>query len=470
MKAPPHAQLSVSGFYTIFAPPHKRKTTEMSTPIPQLLIAAPSSGSGKTTISRGLMALLREKGYKTQPYKCGPDYIDTMFHHQICGQPSVNLDTFLSGDDHVRQLYARHAQGKDACIAEGMMGLFDGYWRDLGSSAHVARLLHLPVVLVVNARSAAYSTAALLTGLARFDERLDIAGVIFNQTGRGRHEQMLRDACRVAGLECLGCLPRLDALKQESRYLGLDFSQIHATEGPQLLASLVEQHIDWQRLLDKTRRPRPQAPARQQPKPMERRLNITVFRDEEAFSFLYAERLEELELKGRVTYIDPRQDRELPADTDYLYLPGGYPEKHIETLTRAQHTLRSVRQYVEDGGQTLAECGGMIYLSQGLLTALPADSSPRLYPLAGVLPFTISDQPQHRRLSIGYRIAYPRNGSEVRGHEFHYTQLVPGSLRSNDALKFIEMRDVNGHPVPSPIYQYRNTTASYLHYLQTPPL
>ena len=203
---------------------------------------------------------------------------------------------------------------------------------------------------------------------------------------------------------------------------------------------------------------------------MERRLNITVFRDEEAFSFLYAERLEELELKGRVTYIDPRQDRELPADTDYLYLPGGYPEKHIETLTRAQHTLRSVRQYVEDGGQTLAECGGMIYLSQGLLTALPADSSPRLYPLAGVLPFTISDQPQHRRLSIGYRIAYPRNGSEVRGHEFHYTQLVPGSLRSNDALKFIEMRDVNGHPVPSPIYQYRNTTASYLHYLQTPPL
>ena len=152
--------------------------------ISQFLIAAPSSGSGKTTVSRGLMALLIKKGLKVQPFKCGPDYIDTKYHTAVCRRPSINLDTFMASAGHVKELYARYATGADACITEGMMGMYDGYDRDRGSSAEVAGLLNLPVILVVDAKSAAYSVAPLLSGFIHFRPEIRIAGVIFNRVGR----------------------------------------------------------------------------------------------------------------------------------------------------------------------------------------------------------------------------------------------------------------------------------------------
>ena len=213
----------------------------------QFLVAAPTSGSGKTTVARGLMALLTQQGYSVQPFKCGPDYIDTKFHEVVCGRPSINLDTFMATKEHVRELFFRYGEDADVCIVEGMMGLFDGYDRDSGSSAEIASVLDIPVVLVVDARSAAYSTAALLQGFLGFRKDVRFAGVIFNKVGSEKHRAMLQQVCNDLGIACLGFLPKSSDLEQGSRYLGLDFSE--HTENKELI-KLLKENVKWQRLLE----------------------------------------------------------------------------------------------------------------------------------------------------------------------------------------------------------------------------
>ena len=210
------------------------------------LISAPTSGSGKTTIARGLMALLTQKGKVVQPFKCGPDYIDTKFHAAVCGRSSINLDTFMASKEHVRELFDRYGADADVCIVEGMMGLFDGYDRDKGSSAEIASVLDIPVVLVVNAKSAAFSMAALLSGFLHFRKDVRIAGVIFNKVGSERHQKMLKEVCEDLQVECFGCLPKHTDLEQGSRYLGLDFSEEVQNE---TLVQLLEESVQWKRLL-----------------------------------------------------------------------------------------------------------------------------------------------------------------------------------------------------------------------------
>ena len=192
------------------------------------------------------MALFVEKGYKVQPFKCGPDYIDTKFHEAVCGRPSINLDTFMATPEHVRELFVRYGEDADVCIVEGMMGLFDGYDRDKGSSAEIARVLDIPVVLVVDAKSAAYSMAPLLQGFINFRKDVHIAGVIFNKVGSERHFQMLQQVCDDLDIACMGYLPKQAALEQGSRYLGLDFSERHETKQ---LVELIEHHVRWEQLV-----------------------------------------------------------------------------------------------------------------------------------------------------------------------------------------------------------------------------
>ena len=211
------------------------------------LIAAPTSGSGKTTIARGLMALFTRKGYRVQPFKCGPDYIDTKFHAAVCGRPSINLDTFMATPEHVRELFDHYGKDADVCVVEGMMGLFDGYDRDRGSSAEIARVLGLPVVLVVGAKSAAYSMAALISGFIHFRADVRISGVIFNRVGSERHFTMLQQVCDDLGVECYGYMPKRGELEQGTRYLGLDFSEKPENR---ILVELLETHVQWQRLLE----------------------------------------------------------------------------------------------------------------------------------------------------------------------------------------------------------------------------
>jgi cobyrinic acid a,c-diamide synthase len=192
------------------------------------------------------MKLFAIKGYKVQPFKCGPDYIDTKFHQAVCGRPSINLDTFMASPEHVRELFANYGDDADVCIVEGMMGLYDGYDRELGSSYEIARTLDIPVVLVVDAKSAAYSMAALISGFVNFRKDFRIAGVIYNKVGSERHYQMLLQVCDDLGIACLGYLPKSADLEQGSRYLGLDFSE---TIDNQHILKLIEENIKWQELL-----------------------------------------------------------------------------------------------------------------------------------------------------------------------------------------------------------------------------
>jgi len=409
------------------------------------LIAAPHSGSGKTTIARGLMALFTSKGYRVQPFKCGPDYIDTKFHAAVCGRPSVNLDTFMADADHVRKLYALYGSDADVCVVEGMMGLFDGYDRDKGSSAEVARVLDLPVVLVVDAKSAAYSIAALLSGFINFRPDVHISGVIFNRVGSARHFAMLQQVCDDLGVECYGYLPKQAALEQGSRYLGLDFSEKPEND---LLVELLETHVQWQRLLELTTGSGTVQPFKE----AEHIINRTLIaRNQESFSFIYQENIDAL---GNVDFFDPETEVPCLDDVSLLYLPGGYPEKHLDALVRAEATRRAIKEYAERGGRMIAECGGMMYLCKAIVT----DEGE--FPMCGVLPYTITARKADRKLSLGYR-RFVLDGKEYRGHEFHYTQFL-GEVPPTAT----QVYNAKGDPVPTPVIRYKNVLASYTHLYQ----
>ena len=405
-------------------------------------------------VARGLMRVLARKGLRVQPFKCGPDYIDTKFHALACGTPSVNLDCFMASAAHVKALYAHYAQAKEACVVEGMMGLFDGYDRDKGSAAAIAELLDLPVVLVVDAKSAAYSTAALISGFLHFRPTLRFAGVLFNRVGSPRHFEMLREVCDDLAIPCLGYLPRDKRLEQSSRYLGLDFSQTEAEETLDYLADLLEQHVALDRLLTETQKERPMD---QDPFPLARPCGwrISVARNAESFTFIYTQHLDLLRRMGEVRFFDPEQDEPLPAETDLLYLPGGYPEQRAERLAAAQRSIHTIRTYLEAGGKALAECGGMIYLTEGIRRT----DAPTFVPLTGVIPCAITAEESHKKLSLGYR-QFTYNGQTLRGHEFHYTQFAEGGTLP---ASIAEVRNAKGQPSGTPVFRLRNLIASYAH-------
>ncbi len=409
---------------------------------PCFMIAAPMSGSGKTTIARGLMALYASRGMAVQPFKCGPDYIDTKFHASVCGRPSINLDTFMATPEHVCQLFVRYGANADISIVEGMMGLFDGYDRDRGSSSEIARLLGLPVVLVVDARSAAYSMAALLSGFIHFREDVHIAGVIFNKVSSARHYKMLTQVCDDLGITSFGYLPKSDALEQQSRYLGLDFSD---TAMPHQLVSLLESHVDWEGLRSLC----PTAPISHGAAYARRDTpRLVVARNEESFSFIYQEALDAFQ---HVVSFDPETEAPSLAEGDLLYLPGGYPEKHLEALTQNEAAMTAIRLFAEHGGRVVAECGGMMYLCKSIV-----DDTGE-YPMCGVLPYSITARKQDRKLSLGYR-RFMLDGKEYRGHEFHYTQFLGMPPES-----ITQVYNAKGEPVDTPLFRYKNVLASYTH-------
>lgn len=428
--------------------------------IPQFLIAAPTSGTGKTTVSRLLMTLLARKGLRVQPYKCGPDYIDTKYHEMACGVPSYNLDLFMASETHVREVYANHAQDADVCIVEGMMGLFDGYVRGKGSSAEIAKMLHLPVVLVVNAKSAGYSLAALITGYIEFDRQVEVAGVIFNHVSSDRHEQMLREVCDDLHLVCFGCLRSNDVLKEESRHLGLDFSRTGKGGITQTKLDVISCQLDIDLLLNATTRG-VNIPEKKCPDTIGMYPNIWVARNEESFSFIYAEHLDWLSQRGTVTFFDPEDDSVvLPPNVDLLYLPGGYPENRAKQLSSATNVMISIKEYIERGGYTLAECGGMMYLASTLKAhVLPDTCESCTYNMAGVLPMSISACKQDARLSLGYR-TFSYRGTQMTGHEFHYSQIIE---KDEKLSPMVQVYNARGEEVNTSVFRYKNLLASYVH-------
>ncbi|MEU6430782.1 cobyrinate a,c-diamide synthase [Microbispora sp. NPDC046973] len=389
--------------------------------IPRLVVAAPASGAGKTTVATGLMAALTARGLAVSPHKAGPDYIDPGYHALATGRPGRNLDPFLAGEDLIAPLFAHGARGADVAVVEGVMGLFDGRGpTSEASTAHVARLLDAPVLLVVDASSQAASVAALVHGFATFDRSVRIAGVVLNRVGSARHEEILREALRPLGIPVAGALPRDVAVHVPSRHLGL----VPAAErDPQArravaaLGTLVERHCDLGLVLRlaSAAPPLPATPwsaADAIGEPVPGRPVVAVAAGA-AFTFSYAETAELLTAAGaEVAHVDPLRDEALPSGTRGLVIGGGFPEVHAADLAANTPLREQVAALAARGLPIAAECAGLLYLAASLDGA----------PMCGVLPVQAR---MTGTLTLGYREAVRPDGTVVRAHEFHRTACSP---------------------------------------------
>lgn len=416
---------------------------------PQIMIGAASSGSGKTTFTMGLLRALKNRGLQVQPYKCGPDYIDTQFHTLASGRESVNLDTWLGTENHIRKLFQTHGKDADICVVEGVMGLYDGYQQMKGSSGELAELLEIPVILLVNAKSTAYSVAPLIKGFKNFSSKVQITGVVLNQVSSPSHYEHLKAACQDVEVECLGYIPFSKELKIPSRHLGLTLGAKKRMEAHiEQTAELIDRYVDIDRLLACCQR---QSVDIRESSLGKGNLKIAVARDE-AFNFIYCENLEQLYRLGTVTFFSPLKNDALP-EADLVYLPGGYPELFAHRLQKSHRLMEALKEYAEQGGKVLAECGGMIYLCRSLTNR----TGDKQYPMSGVLPLDCTMV--GARLHLGYR-KMQIGGIEWKGHEFHYSDMTEPEALPSIAVQM----NAKGMKVNTPLYRYKNVIAGYTHW------
>jgi len=429
---------------------------------PRFVIAAPSSGSGKTTIASGLMAAFSEH-LVVQGYKVGPDYIDPGYHTAATGRPSRNLDTWMVPARQVIQSFSHSQEGAGLSLVEGVMGLFDGYdgRTEAGSTAEVAKLLSAPVVLVINAKSMARSAGALALGFQQFDPQLDLAGVIINNVASAAHAGWVTEAIQSVGMNVVGCVPRDQNLNVPERHLGLYTAGERSAITRQFMNAakeIVRQYIDLPALEALANKapdlPEVARPARETPS-----VRIAIARDE-AFCFYYEENFDLLRDAGaEVVFFSPLHDHSLPAGVSGIYLGGGYPELYAEQLAENHSYREALRSVISAGMPTYAECGGLMSL-----TEYYEDDSGAKFPMAGVLPgFTRLTA----RLKMGYReISAARQnilfsaGETARGHEFHYSEWS-GTDNPSTYAYAIQPR-MGGEPRMEG-YSARNLLASYVH-------
>lgn len=388
----------------------------------QFLLAAPRSGSGKTTMTCALLMALKRRGCAPCAFKSGPDYIDPMFHRAVLGVESRNLDLFFSAPETVRTLYAKGAAGHGAAVCEGAMGFYDGLGgvSDRASAWHLADTLGLPVLLVVEPKGQSLTLAAELNGLVNFRTPSHIAGILLNNCTARMHALLAPMLEEETGLPVLGFLPKLPEAVIGSRHLGL-YTAAEVENLQQklaLLADAAEEHIDWPRLLALCEKEPPALPARAETPPA--RVRIAVAQDE-AFCFTYAETLEAFRDAGaEVVFFSPLRDTALPENIGGLYLPGGYPELHARELSENTSLLREIKRKIESGLPTAAECGGFLYLGQSL-----TDAEGQSWPMAGVLPGEAKDAGRlvrfgYAELSADSDSMLFRAGESFPIHEFHH--------------------------------------------------
>ena len=388
----------------------------------QFLLAAPRSGSGKTTMTCALLMALKRRGCAPCAFKSGPDYIDPMFHRAVLGVESRSLDLFFSAPETVRALYAKGAAGHGAAVCEGAMGFYDGLGgvSDRASAWHLADTLGLPVLLVAEPKGQSLTLAAELKGLDSFRTPSHIAGILLNNCTARMHALLAPMLEEETGLPVLGFLPKLPEAVIGSRHLGL-YTAAEVENLQQklaLLADAAEEHIDWPRLLALCEKEPPALPV--QPETPPARVRIAVAQDE-AFCFTYAETLEAFRDAGaEVVFFSPLRDTALPENIGGLYLPGGYPELHAKELSENTSLLREIKQKIESGLPTAAECGGFLYLGQSL-----TDAEGQSWPMAGVLPGEAKDA--GRLVRFGYAALSAdsdsllfRAGESFPIHEFHH--------------------------------------------------
>jgi cobyrinic acid a,c-diamide synthase len=394
-----------------------------------VVIAGERSGVGKTTVTIALLAFLRRHANLVQSFKVGPDYIDPMFHHYVTGRPCRNLDPVLTSQSYVQQCFNRYSQECEYSLIEGVMGLFDGVQShdqmDFASTAHVARLLDLPVVLVIDCSRLSGSVAAIAHGYSTFDPRLKIAGVVLNRVGSDRHLSLLQNSLAPLQLPILGILRRQDNITIPDRHLGL----VPTDELPELntlinhLADLATTCFNWVKLLPLLKSPithcytpRKKCTLAQAPK-------VAIARDR-AFNFYYQDNLDLLEnLGAELVFWSPIADEEIPKGVQGMYFGGGFPEVFAEQLAANTGLLQSVKNAILAGIPTIAECGGLMYLCDQLI-----DFAGKSWSMVGVLPAVVE---MSQRLTLGYRRGVVLQdsllldtGTTIFGHEFHHSRLI----------------------------------------------
>jgi cobyrinic acid a,c-diamide synthase len=414
----------------------------------RLVIAGTHSGVGKTTVTLAILAALKARDRRVQPFKAGPDFIDPSHHSMVTGRLSRNLDGWMLGEVVNREIFARAAADADLSIIEGMMGLFDGSSpvNDIGSTAELAKQLDSPVLLVIDGSAMARSAAAMVSGYAKFDPAVRVAGVLFNRVSSEGHYKLLKEAVeQETDLVAVGYLRPDQAVTISDRHLGLVTAMEQATgELYGRLAKAAEETIDLNRIeaLAASCRELPSvAPPHPTMRKLGRAVRIGVAKDV-AFCFYYPDNLELLEAEGaELVSFSPLNDQVLP-DVDMLYLGGGYPELYGEVLARNVTMRTAIRQFAECGGTIYAECGGMMYLTQAI-----RDFTGASHEMVGLFPAEAVMRKSD--LTLGYRMVelsqdcmLGTSGATARGHEFHYSTLVPkGELDYACAL-----RDSRGEP------------------------
>lgn len=436
----------------------------VTTPLPRIIIAAPASGHGKTTIATGLMAALTARGLAVSGHKVGPDYIDPGYHAMATGRPGRNLDPFLVGAQRIVPLLLHGAGSADIAVIEGVMGLFDGRLGTAGesSTAHVAGLTSSPVILVVDISHASRTHAAVIAGLAAFDPSVHIAGVILNKSASGRHADEVRDALAPTGIPVLGVLPRDAGVEMPSRHLGLVPAAERAESAATLdrLTRVITEHVDLDAVVEIAKQASPldgtawdpgteiTASSQQHP--------VVAMAGGRAFTFRYAEIEELLRAAGcDVVDFDPLTDTALPPGTAGIYLGGGFPEVHAAELAGNDSLMADLRAAIESGVPTVAECAGLAYLCRSV------DGTPAV----GVVDATAAMTP---RLTLGYRTAtspadslVAARGEQITGHEFHRTRVTPAAGESADSAGgFAAAWDLPAGPEG---FAGRTLHASYLH-------
>ncbi len=423
------------------------------------MIGGTHSGSGKTTVTLGIMAALSRRGLNIQPFKCGPDFIDPTLHQLVTGRVSRNLDIRMCGEEYVRRLFGRFAPDKGVSVVEGVMGLFDG---GDGSGARLSKLLGLPVLLVVDVRSSAESVAAVVRGFETLDPAVQVYGVVLNRVASERHASMTADAVRkYCRARVIGSLPFCEEFAIPSRHLGLhtgDETPIDRKR-QEMLADTIEKHLDLKSLLemaakcrfqdtgDNARRIRTAQPSRT--------VRIGVARDK-AFCFYYEDNLELLRDYGAETvFFSPLHDRALPENLHGIYLGGGYPELYAPQLSENTPMREEILRLSSEGLPLYAECGGFMYLTLGI-----ENRQKSIYPMAGVFP--VISRMQKRLTRLGYRkikLTGPSllgdSGLSLYGHEFHYSEIEPMPPEVRRVYRVDDERTEG--------YAIDNTLAGYIH-------
>lgn len=419
-----------------------------------LIIAAPRSGSGKTAITLGMARALTNRGVAVAPAKTGPDYIDPAFLAAAAGSPAINLDPWAMPPKTLNALASGHGEGHDLLLIEGVMGLFDGAISGGGSTADLAAMLGLPVILVIDCESQAQSVGALVKGFATWREDVRVAGVILNKIASDRHETMLRDAIRHTQLPVLGAIPRRADLELPSRHLGLvlpgDLEGID--DHLDRAGAVAETHIDFT-LLDAIAEPLAIGGTASGLPPLGQ--TIAVARDA-AFAFVYPHMLSGWHRAGAaVRLFSPLADEPVPVDADAVFLPGGYPELHAQALSHATIFAASLKAARDRDALIYGECGGFMVLGETL-----TDREGNFHAMTGLLPVhSRIDRPRrvlgYRKLAHGSPLPWPER---LNGHEFHYSSAEPASL-----LPLFEATDAAGEPLPPMGARAGRVMGSYAH-------